>query len=207
MDRKAIFDFDETLVKVNSFKSWVLFLWFHSIKKLDIKLFVTISKLIISRKILKIDSHQDFKRKLMELKLHESYDIAFGKKLSKYIHPIVFNYLKELEERKYKIAISSAAPNRYLRKFVENYISDQVLVIGAFVENGSLIENFEENKITNLIQQNFIKENEMVELVFTDSYHDIALIKLAKKTYLISPSKKSRAIILKDFSNRVEVIE
>ncbi|GGE89564.1 Phosphoserine phosphatase [Chishuiella changwenlii] len=207
MDRKVVFDFDETLIKVNSFKSWVVFLWLHSIKKLNIKLFIKVSKLIISRKILKMDSHQEFKIKLMELKLHKSYDIAFGKKLSKYIHPIVFNYLKELEERKYKIAISSAAPNRYLERFVKDYISDKVLVIGAFLENGNLIENFEQNKITNLIQQGFIKENEKIELFFTDSYHDLELIKLAKKTYLISPSKKSKAIILKDLSDRVEVIE
>jgi len=207
MDRKVVFDFDETLVNVNSFKRWVVFLWLHSIKKLNIKLFIKVSKLIISRKIFRIDSHQEFKMKLMELKLHESYDVDFGKKLSKNIHPIVFNYLKELEERKYKIAISSAAPNHYLERFVKDYISDEVLVIGAFLENGNLIENFEQNKITNLIQRGFIKENEKIELFFTDSYHDIELIKLAKKTYLISPSKKSKAIILKYFSERVEVIE
>lgn len=207
MDRKVVFDFDETLVKINSFKSWVIFLWFHSIKKLNIKLFIKVSKLIISRKVLKIDSHQDFKMKLMELKIHDNYDVAFGKKLSNYIDPIVFNYLKKLEESKYKIAISSAAPNRYLRRFVKDYISDQILVIGAFVENGNLKENFKEDKVKNLIQQDFLKVNERIELVFTDSYHDVELIKLAKKTYLIFPSKKSKAIILKDFSDRVEVIE
>lgn len=206
MDKKAIFDFDKTLISVNSFTYWVLFLWIISLRKFNFRLFFKISYLIFLRKIIKKISHKDFKKELLLLNYEEKYDIIFCEKLHKYINHDVLNELIKLNNLNYSLAISSAAPEKYLKKYIENYLKiDTILIVGSVVENKLLLDNFKENKLSNLIKNNFLTNDEEYDFLFTDSNDDILLAKNAKKIYLISPNKETVQSYVNLYSSKIEI--
>lgn len=208
MDKKVIVDFDETLIRVNSFTQWVLFLWLYSIKRCNFNTFFSVSKFIFYRKVIKRDNHQAFKKRIIQLELPEDYYTNFSKRISKSINLEVVHLIHKLLENEHKIAISSAAPENYLKPFISNYFyGKDILVIGSTIENNMLNDNFGENKMNNLIRKSFLKTYEAFEILFTDSYHDLPLAKLADKVYLVKPKDKSRKIFFNEYANKVEVIE
>lgn len=193
MDKKAVFDFDQTLIRVNSFTKWVTFLLSKSFKNGDYKLFYKVSILIFRRKIIKTLSHQNLKKTLIELDLKQDYYELFAIKLAEFINQEVLNQLIELNQNNYKIAISSAAPENYLKEFVEKYIpTKEILVIGTIVENNVLNDNFGERKVVNLVKKGFFNPKEEFDILFTDSYDDFPLAELAKEIHLISPDEVSK---------------
>ena len=193
MDKKAVFDFDQTLIRVNSFTKWAAFLLSKSFENGDYKLFYKVSILIFRRKIIKTLSHQNFKKTLMGLDLKQDYYELFAIKLAEYINQEVLNQLIELNQNNYKIAISSAAPENYLKEFVEKYIpTKEILVIGTIVDNNVLNDNFGEKKVVNLVKKGFFNPKEEFDILFTDSYDDFPLAELAKEIHLISPDEDSK---------------
>lgn len=193
MDKKAVFDFDQTLIHVNSFRKWVAFLLSKSFENGDYKLFYKVSILIFRRKIIKTLSHQNFKKTLIELNLKQDYYELFVVELREYINQEVLNQLIELNQNNYKIAISSAAPEKYLKEFVKKYIStNEILVIGTLVESNVLNDNFGEKKVVNLVKKGFLNPKEEFDILFTDSYDDFLLAELAKEIYLIFPDEVSK---------------
>lgn len=193
MDKKAVFDFDQTLIRVNSFTKWAAFLLSKSFENGDYKLFYKVSILIFRRKIIKTLSHQNFKKTLMGLDLKQDYYELFAIKLAEYINQEVLNQLIELNQNNYKIAISSAAPENYLKEFVEKYIpTKEILVIGTIVDNNVLNDNFGEKKVVNLVKKGFFNPKEEFDILFTDSYDDFPLAELAKEIHLISPDEVSK---------------
>ncbi|MGV0921348.1 haloacid dehalogenase-like hydrolase [Empedobacter falsenii] len=193
MDKKAVFDFDQTLINVNSFTKWVAFLLSKSFENGDYKLFYKVSILIFRRKIIKTLSHQNFKKTLIEFNLKQDYYELFAIELSEYINQEVLNHLIELNQNDYKIAISSAAPEKYLKEFVKNYIpTKEILVIGAIIENNVLNDNFGEKKVANLVKKGFLNPGEEFEILYTDSFEDFPLAEFAKEIHLISPDEVSK---------------
>ncbi|TGN30093.1 HAD family hydrolase [Empedobacter tilapiae] len=193
MDKKVVFDFDQTLIYVNSFTKWVAFLLSKSFKNGDYKLFYKVSILIFKRKIIKTISHQNFKKALVELDIRKDYNELFLVKLAEFINKDVLYELIELAKNDYKIAISSAAPENYLKEFVEKYIPiKQILVEGTTIEKNVLNDNFGLRKVENLIKQGFLNPKEEFDILFTDSYDDFPLAELAKVIHLISPDEVSK---------------
>ncbi len=193
MDKKAVFDFDQTLINVNSFTKWVAFLLSKSFESGDYKLFYKVSILIFRRKIIKTLSHQNFKKALIELDVKQDYYELFVVELREYINQEVLNQLIELNQKKYKIAISSAAPEKYLKEFIKKYIPvKEILVIGTLVESNVLNDNFGERKVVNLVKKGFLNPKEEFDILFTDSYDDFPLAELAKEIYLIFPDEFSK---------------
>ncbi|MDM1546508.1 haloacid dehalogenase-like hydrolase [Empedobacter falsenii] len=193
MDKKAVFDFDQTLILVNSFTKWVAFLLSKSFEIGDYKLFYKVSILIFKRKIIKTLSHQNFKKALIEFDVKQDYYELFAIELREYINQEVLNQLIELNQKKYKIAISSAAPEKYLKEFVKNYIpTKEILVIGAIIENNVLNDNFREKKVANLVKKGFLNPREEFEILYTDSFEDFPLAEFAKEIHLISPDEVSK---------------
>ena len=193
MDKKAVFDFDQTLIRVNSFTKWAAFLLSKSFENGDYKLFYKVSILIFRRKIIKTLSHQNFKKTLIELNLKQDYYELFVVELREYINQEVLNQLIELNQNNYKIAISSAAPENYLKEFVKKNIpTKEILVIGTIVENNVLNDNFGERKVVNLVKKGFLNPKKEFDILFTDSYDDFHLAELAKEIYLIFPDEVSK---------------
>lgn len=193
MDKKAVFDFDQTLINVNSFTKWVAFLLSKSFESGDYKLFYKVSIFFFRRKIIKTLSHQNFKKALIELDVKQDYYELFAIELSEYINQEVLNHLIELNQNNYKIAISSAAPENYLKEFVKKNIpTKEILVIGTIVENNVLNDNFGERKVVNLVKKGFLNQKKEFDILFTDSYDDFHLAELAKEIYLIFPDEVSK---------------
>ncbi|WP_291118915.1 haloacid dehalogenase-like hydrolase [Empedobacter sp. UBA7248] len=193
MDKKAVFDFDQTLINVNSFTKWVAFLLSKSFESGDYKLFYKVSIFFFRRKIIKTLSHQNFKKALIELDVKQDYYELFAIELSEYINQEVLNHLIELNQNNYKIAISSAAPENYLKEFVKKNIpTKEILVIGTIVENNVLNDNFGERKVVNLVKKGFLNPKKEFDILFTDSYDDFHLAELAKEIYLIFPDEVSK---------------
>ncbi|WP_313375574.1 hypothetical protein [Chishuiella sp.] len=206
MDKKAIFDFDKTLISINTFTYWVFHLWLISLKKGNFKLFFKITFLIFSRKVLKNISHKNFKEKLLLFDYNQEYDILFCKKISKYINYDILNSLNKLNEQNYFIAISSAAPEKYLKIFVNNYLHiNKSLVLGSVLVDGKIFENFQKNKLLRLIETKFIEKDEVYECLFTDSDDDIFLGENAKKISLVNPTKEILKNYMNVYSSKIEI--
>lgn len=205
MDKKVVFDFDKTLIRINSFTHWIFFIWSNSFLTLELRLFFAISRLIFKRKISRNLSHELFKREIILLEYPPDYCSKFSKKLYPYLNKDVMNYLEYFGENNYQIAISSAAPEIYLKEFIQNYITvNQFLVVGATIEEHRLNDNFGENKVENLIKKGFLDSGEKFDVLFTDSFDDKTLAGLAKEIYLISPDEKSKAEFFKFFPEKIK---
>ena len=208
MEKKVVFDFDETLVRINSFTYWVFFIWYFSFLKLDFRLFFHLSFLLFKRKIRKNISHETFKKEIISLELSAVYYEKFSIKLAPYFNQEVKAHLENHLIQQDQIVISSGAPEKYLKHFIQQfYPNTSLLVIGAKIENGRLNDNLKEKKVENLIACDFLKKSERIAILFTDSSHDLALARLAQSIYLISPKDDCRQLFLQEFGENINVIE
>ncbi|MBS7333221.1 HAD family hydrolase [Faecalibacter bovis] len=205
MDKKAVFDFDKTLIKVNTFPIWIVFVLMYSIVKFDFK--VEILELLWKRKLTKSISHNQFKEALLNVKLDQSYHYIFAKFISNFKNEKCRKELIILQKQNYKIAISSAAPAHYLKATI-NYLfpNHQFIIIGANSKENKFSGNYKEEKLHNLIQFGFINFNEKIDYLFTDSYDDIALARQTNKLVLVSPDKGSIKLYKSNYNNDIVII-
>ncbi|SMC44797.1 HAD family hydrolase [Moheibacter sediminis] len=194
-ENKSFFDFDETLIRINSFPYWILFVISYSALSFDFKLTAKFSKLLFERKIRKNISHYNFKKELLKFSVSDNCNQKFAGFLSFFTRKELINELRRLHVEKHKIVISSAAPENYLRKTIELIlpeISDEILIIGSKPHNNEWVDNYKEYKLQNLYKSQFLHENEILKNVYTDSWDDSALAYKSENIILISPSKKSK---------------
>lgn len=205
MDKKAVFDFDKTLVTVNTFPIWIVFVITYSIVKLDFK--SEIVQLLWRRKISKIISHDQFKSDLLKVELEEKYHLIFAKFISNFKNEKCINELTQLKNQNYKIAISSAAPEHYLKATINQiFPNHQFLVIGANLKGNQFSGNYKEEKRKNLIQSGFIKFSEEIDLFYTDSFDDYALAQQANQLILVSPDKESYRKFKETYNKEIIII-
>lgn len=207
MVKKVVFDFDGTLIRVNSFPKWVKFLLWKKLINFELLGFIQLSYLIFLRKILNKISHNEFKRKLI---LHHSDSevcAAFAKKLTHELNQNVFELLKKHVKNNDVIAISSAAPQVYLQAFLDMIMNEKLWIIGSRIIDNNLTVNHQETKIHNLEIHNFIDKNENFDCLYTDSLDDSSLANRADKIFLVNPDVESKSFYLKNFADKTELID
>lgn len=191
MENKTVFDFDGTLIRINSFPYWVLFLIGFSVWKFRFFVAIKVCILLIHREILKSISHVDFKKALMEIPFTKAYHKNFAIFLSRFARKKLLNELEILHQNGHKITITSAAPEFYLVEAV-HYLFPEIykdlVIVGAKVENHNLNGNHKIEKLSNLYTTGFIKEGENISHLYTDSWDDCEIAYIAHKVVLVSPS-------------------
>jgi len=209
MENKSIFDFDKTLIRINSFPFWILFLMFYSLLKFRFPLFVKLFQLLWNRKIRKKIKHVDFKHELVKLTQNMDCHSRFGIILSLFIRKKVGQKLVELHTNGHRIAVTSAAPEIYLKPFVEKIFPDfEIQIFGSKInENEIWEENFGANKLNAAIRSRFLGQKEKFRNLFTDSWDDFELAGMAEKITLVYPKNadKKRFLENPELKNKVEI--
>lgn len=207
MVKKVVFDFDGTLIRVNSFPKWVKFLLLKKLKNFEFLGFLQLSYFIFLRKILNKISHDDFKQKLILHYSDSKLCAEFAEKLTHELNQNVFEILKKHVQNNDLIAISSAAPEVYLHAFFDIIMDEKLWIVGSQIHENKLIINHKDSKIHNLEIHNFINKNENFDCLYTDSLDDSSLANRAEKIILVNPNVESKSFYLKNFSDKTELID
>lgn len=192
---KSFFDFDGTLIRINSFPYWIIFSSGYAFLTLRFKLFWKISVLLFKRKVQKKISHAEFKKELFLLGISDRSNQKFAFFLAFFERKSIVQELIKLNQERHSIVISSAAPEIYLKKTIEIIfpkIHHELWVYGSKIENGSLNDNYKEEKLRNLYKIQFLSQGENLTNLFTDSWDDSPLAYHSETIVLISPSEKCR---------------
>lgn len=193
---KSFFDFDETIIRINSFPYWIVFIIIYSFFSFDFRLTAKFSKLLFYRKIQRKISHYYFKKELIKLSVPDNFNRKFAVFLSYFTRKKLIKEIKRLHAENHKIIISSAAPESYLKKSIENIfpqIHQNFWIIGSKLSfEDDLIDNYKEEKLHNLYKYQFLGETEMLKNIYTDSWDDAVLAYQSENLILIYPNKKSQ---------------
>lgn len=192
---KSFFDFDGTLIRINSFPYWILFSMFYALMSFKLGLFLRIINLLFKRKIQGKISHSEFKKKLIQLPISENSNQRFSSFLSNFIRADLKGELIQLYRENHSIVISSAAPEIYLKLTMQRIfpkIYNELSVIGSKLENEKLNDNYKEEKLINLYKIGFLNPEENLKNLYTDSWDDSSLAFHSELIILISPKKNSQ---------------
>ncbi|WP_209203147.1 haloacid dehalogenase-like hydrolase [Salinisphaera sp. G21_0] len=191
----AVFDFDETLISVNSFPLWCKWLLTKSIREFKLTLVFKLFFLFSERKLLKTITHTSFKEQLCALKYPSSWDFDFSDYLNdKQWNEEIVNELLEHKKNSNYVLVTSAAPTKYLLPIIKSRLSTQVdKIIGSSIDNHVYLDNYKENKVASLYQEN-IKN---IDFLYTDSLDDLPLMKIADEVNFIL-DKSAKLPVIKD---------
>jgi phosphoserine phosphatase len=191
MRKIIVCDFDGTLITKNSFPLWIRFLLDESIKNQEVILFIKLLLLLIKRKVFR-KTHADFKKALLLLKFPDEYNERFAETLKKYINKDLVSILNKQSDS--SIVISTAAPIAYA-KHLERILPFNVEnIFYSEVVNGSLIENYSDYKVKNLVDY---YGNGFEFSAYSDHYEDAPLLLFAKHAYLVEPSQETLDVLNK----------
>lgn len=180
-------DFDGTLIQSNSFPVWMLSLVRGFWKERKFLAGAHVIALILFRK-LGLIGHREFKERSIVLAEHLENDYV-SEKLSRMVNPSVLDLFNAFEGVR---VISSAAPVSYLESTVKRIGADASRIFGSGFVSGEFFENYSENKVRSL--KNAYGDDLEITLV-TDHHEDLPLMKIASKTYLVSPSEETLRVV------------
>src|SRR5690606_35383747 len=115
----AIFDFDGTLVGINSFPVWILFILKKSILNARFDIFIKILFLIFRRKLIFGFSHLEFKERLVLL-INGLWASEFADSIRNDKNIVAWACMERHLQGGDLVVISSAAPLDYLNCFFED---------------------------------------------------------------------------------------
>lgn len=186
------FDFDGTLVSINSFHLFLIFLGVHSIVHFR---FIVLSKLLMAifARLSKKTSHLDFKRQIhsIGLLLTEDQIRIFFKWLSPFRRDCVFDALKRSnEDPESCTVIASAAPYAYMKYAKFYFAADFVISFGDPRNlNPLLFDNTGERKLINIAAR--LTTNPLrLNRVYTNHIDDLPLTLVAEEVVLVRPKSE-----------------
>lgn len=191
MRKIIVCDFDGTLITKNSFPLWIRFLLDESIKKQEVVLFIKLLLLLIKRKVFR-KTHADFKKALLLLKFSDEYNERFVDTLKKYLNKELISILNKQSDA--SIVISTAAPIAYAKHLQKILPFNVENIFYSEVVNGSLIENYSNYKVKNLVDY---YGNGFAFSAYSDHYEDAPLLLFAKHAFLVQPSQETLDVLNK----------
>lgn len=197
--RVDVFDFDGTLVSVNSFHLFVIYLVCVKVLYLDIGSSGRLAYLILKRLRGRI-SHIELKSKVncLGLTLSESAIKVFVKLVRLFRRSAVAEaLLRSFRSADSFAVIASAAPFAYMRHIQSEFAADLIVSFGN-PENDT--SEFEDNVGKNKVRNIFCLLNVPVSRlgsVYTDHVDDLPLVLIAERVFIVNPSDQFVEILLR----------
>lgn len=190
---KIVYDLDGTLVKSNTFKTWILISLFFALLTLNFKDFFCISRLIIERVIGGKD-RLSFKRSLLLLQDNKKRWSFVGDVYSYVLYKfLIRRELFSIINKGDSICLATAAPDIYVTPLSKR-LSFINCVICTYVKDGEMVEVFSEKK-KELVLKVFDKKP---SVLYTDHSDDIPLSLVCDKVIFVNPKIKCLEKIRKE---------
>ena len=173
-----VVDFDETLIKVNSFPLWVKYLMKVSIHSFNVRIFFKVFYLSLKRKI-RILSHREYKALLCLIEIPLRWQEEFALSMSMKVN---IELLKRLRIKE-KIIVATAAPRVYAEKLA-NCIFDgkEIVVIASEWRNDKFIDNVGLRKLQSIFE---LFPEEEINCFYTDHEDDLPTMCYSKEVFLV----------------------
>ena len=184
-----VIDLDGTLLNVNTFHKWIIFLFKKSLVYNPIHSIGIIYYSLL--RIVKIITHTQLKfniLKISENSYYASYIDIFVEKLNIYLNEDV---IKFIQKENITSILATAAPELYAHSIAKKYMFTYCL---ATLKTSELnwYENIKEKKkksLEDLLTE--IGETD-INIVLSDHYDDIPIMKMANKVYLVNGSLSTK---------------
>lgn len=209
MHKIAFFDFDETIVKINSFPLFIIFASSHLLKTRQYRSLFAIIRILVRRKIFKSVSHEALKFLMLSVKISDTKLDQIAHYLSKRTRASVVNALREHYYRGDTILISSAAPEHYLTRTLQKILPDlypEVIIIGSKIIGGQFKSNYKRQKYHALLECIEASPEVAIVACYTDSYDDISIAEVSEQTILVTPSKNTLILYKNNANTREKLV-
>lgn len=191
MKKGVIFDLDGTLLSVNSFEKFILYSIHESIRSFNIMLLLKILFYITTRK-LRLTTHEYMKYKILKClqRFMTSQRLsAFSSGLIQCTNAIVLSLLHQYQSDGYFTCLATAAPQCYAEVIAKELNFD---ICHATPQPET--KNWKElsKTVKSATISHYFQDKQIIpEILVTDHYDDIPLMKIASKIILVSPSKQT----------------
>ncbi|MDE6073278.1 MAG: haloacid dehalogenase-like hydrolase [Muribaculaceae bacterium] len=197
----AVFDLDGTLINGSTFNRFVKFLIFVLVKFLgEYRTALKVLNIFI-KQYRGLKSRCEAKFEIMEIadkKLERVYFLLFALKMTDLCNKKVTKELMNLNKAGYYTVLLSASPHQYVSYL--GYYYDFSFTEGTWMTLSAddYVETRGERKA--LILKDLIKEDDVVEYIFTDHQDDYKMINLCPgaKVVLVNPTKELKEMCNND---------
>ena len=193
MKKIVVVDLDGSLIKVNSFRYWLLFSFLYFFISFRWVSLIKFIKFIVSR-LLGASDRVEMKRDVLSITetLPVFFISHFVSFLCFFINKNVLVEMHKYETDQYHIDLCTAAPICYTEKIAEKLAFSHV-----FATPSVCVSNWKENigseKLVAI--EACYGEDIDIECVITDHYDDLPLLARAKNRVLVRPSHVTREIV------------
>ena len=195
MSKVIVVDLDGTLVNVNTFHKWMIFLFK---KSLSHNLLDSIKILkIISLRLVKLNTHKQMKYRILQISentRYKNYIDEFVNELETYINNEVLEYTKENNTI---TILATAAPALYAESIANKYAFTYCLATPE-TSTKKWFENIKERKRESLEKLLNVEQLTKVDIVLSDHHDDIPIMEMAESVFLVNASLDTKAILKKD---------
>lgn len=181
MKNTIVVDFDRTLIFVNSFPIYFIFVLLCALVNFSKDFFKVIS--LLMKRILNFDyDHVSAKQCLMDTSKNGSIFITCAI-LRPFLRKKLVTELREAFLSGSNVVVSTGADERLVRYFCGKFLDFEVEVQGSHSVDFNFWNNIGENKKLYLKRRNFCK----IKAVYTDHFSDFCLLDITEKFYLVRP--------------------
>lgn len=187
-----VVDLDGTLYNTNTFHRWLAFTFRKSL--LTNPKQASLIVLYSLQRLLKKVTHADFKYKILKITEHYDADFIaeFTDSLEKYQNKKVIDFLGRSET---VCILATAAPELYAGEISHRHHFDYCVATPSTTA-AAWYENIRGEKLRHT--QRILREknlNPALEIMLSDHYDDLPIMKLARKVVLINASAKTKHIL------------
>jgi len=188
----VVIDLDGTLVSINSFHKWMIFIF----KKSLITNRIDSCKIIYSilKRFVKLTTHKQMKYSILQIsekEIYLKYIDEFVEELSVYVNTKVMSYLDDTNN---VTILATAAPLVYVELFSKKFKFDYTTAT-PLSSDENWFENIRGKKKETLNKVLLSIDKNHCDLVVSDHHDDIGIMELSKNILLVNPSEKSIALL------------
>lgn len=211
--KAIVIDLDGTLININSFKSYIIYILKETIKSINIHLFSYTIFWVLLRKCRCI-SHEKMKFHILQITNKFMTQHRLQHFTLMYLLPNINNevhtFCKQYQAKGYYIYLSTAAPENYVKELFPYLNFDGYCA-------SPMPQKKEKNWKENIRKQKYIntclllkKTNTQLAIMITDHYDDLPLLEIPKeKNILVNPNNKTISILHShhiDFQKKNKII-